>query len=166
MKKAIFSTIIILFSLHCFAQQQLAFPFQGGNKAMMQFFKDSLQISQSIEKSKITGTVVFKFTADAQGNIKNLVIWYADDALLAQPAVEALKKSNRKWIIPDNEKIHDFIIPFIIRYQAMEDDNMETQNALHSAYARRKPIVARDQIPLNEATLLPAVTISYKEEGK
>jgi hypothetical protein len=163
MKKIVFFAIIIFFSLHCFSQQQLAFPFQGGNKVMAQFFKDSLQVSEGIKKSKITGTVIFKFTADAQGNIKNLVIYYADDALLAQPAVEALKKSNHKWIIPDNEKVHDFIIPFIVRYKATEDDNMETQNALHSSYVKRRPIVAHDQIPLNEATLLPAVTISYEE---
>jgi len=53
------------------AQQQLAFPFQGGDRAMTQFFKDSIAVSSDIIKSKATGTVVFKFTADQKALYKN-----------------------------------------------------------------------------------------------
>jgi len=163
MKKAIL--IITLFiSIHCTAQEKLAFPFQGGNRVMMQFFKDSLKVSPEIIRAKATGMVIFKFSADEHGNIKNLVIYYADDAILAGPAVEALKKSDHKWIIPDNEKLHDFVLPFLIKFNATPDDNMETQKALHYFYAKRKPIVAKDQIPLNLTTLLPEILVTYNQE--
>ncbi|HEX3385790.1 MAG TPA: hypothetical protein VHS53_11405 [Mucilaginibacter sp.] len=151
----------LLFSTHCFAQQNLAFPFQGGNKAMMQFFKDTLQITPEIKQAKATGLVIFKFSADDKGNIKNVVIYYADDAILAGPVVEALKKSDHKWIIPDNEKLHDFLFPVLIKLNATDDDNAETRNALHHFYAKRKPILTKDQVPLNLTTLLPEVVVTY-----
>ena len=160
MKKLL--VIIALFiTTHCLAQQQLAFPFQGGNPAMMQFFRDSLQLSQNIKLSKASGMVVFKFSADDQGNLKNLVIYYADDAVLVPPVIEAMKKSTRKWIFPDKEKLHDFVIPFMIRYNASEKDDKDTWAALYNFYAKHKPIISHDQIPLNLATLLPTVTVSY-----
>ncbi len=154
--------IIILFvTTNSFAQQQLAFPFQGGNSAMMQFFRDSLKLSDGIKHIKASGAVVFKFSADEQGNLKNLVIYYADDAILVPPIIEAMKKSTRKWIIPDKEKLHDFVIPFMIKYNPSDKDDKETQKAMYNYYAKRKPITSHDQIPLNLATLLPAVTVSY-----
>jgi hypothetical protein len=154
----------LFLSVHCIAQQQLAFPFQGGKTVMTQFFKDSLKVSKDIIRAKATGLVIFKFSADEKGNIKNLVIYYADDAVLAPPAIEALKKSTKKWIIPDNEKLHDFILPFLIKFNASDDDNMETQSALHHFYAKKKPILSRDQIPLNLTTLLPPVIVDYEPE--
>ncbi|HWD88766.1 MAG TPA: hypothetical protein VG367_11610 [Mucilaginibacter sp.] len=160
MKKLIL-LIALLFSVHCFAQQNLAFPFQGGNKAMMQFFKDTLQVTPEIKQAKAAGLVIFKFSADDKGNIKNVVIYYADDAILAGPAVEALKKSDHKWIIPDNEKLHDFLFPVLIKLNATDDDNAETRNALHHFYAKRKPILTKDQVPLNLTTLLPEVVVTY-----
>jgi len=165
MRKHLIYIILLLMATNGLAQEPLAFPFQGGGKVMTQFFKDSLKVSHDIIATKATGTVVFKFSADEQGNIKNLVIYYADDAILAPPAIDALKKSNRKWIIPDKEELHDFIIPFLIRLNATENDSRETRDAMHSSYSVRKPIVARDQIPLNQATLLPAVVVSY-DAGK
>ena len=127
----------------------------------MQFFKDSLKVSPPIMRAKASGLVIFKFSADEKGNIKNLVIYYADDAILAGPAAEALKKSNNKWIIPDNEKLHDFLLPFQIKFNASENDSAETLSALHNFYVKRKPILSRDQIPLDLTTLLPAIVISY-----
>src|SRR5579862_8407846 len=160
--KKLFSIIALFVSIHSFAQEKLAFPFQGGNKAMTQFFKDSLKVSKEIIHAKATGSVIFKFSADENGNIKNLVIYYADDVLLAPPAIEALKKSNHKWIIPNDEKMHDFVLPFLIKFKASDNDDMETQNAMHNFYTKRKPIVARDQIPLNLTTLLPAIVVNYE----
>src|SRR5579863_674325 len=107
MRRFLFITIASFLSINCLAQEQLAFPFQGGSTVMTQFFNDSLKISPQIIRAKASGLVIFKFSADEKGNIKNLVIYYADDAILAPPAIEALKKSNHKWIIPDNEKLHD-----------------------------------------------------------
>lgn len=159
--KKILLIITLFITTHCMAQQQLAFPFQGGNPAMMQFFRDSLKLSDGIKRIKASGTVVFKFSADEQGNLKNLVIYYADDAILVPPIVEAMKKSTRKWIIPDKEKLHDFVIPFMIKYNTSDKDGKETQRALYNYYAKRKPIISHDQIPLNLATLLPTVTASY-----
>lgn len=160
MKKLLLS-IPLLISFHTFAQQNLAFPFQGGSKVMMQFFKDSLQVTPEIKQVKATGLVIFKFSADDKGNIKNLVIYYADDAILAGPVVEALRKSNHKWIIPDNEKLHDFLFPVLIKLNASDDDNAETQTALHHFYAKHKPILTKDQVPLNLTTLLPQIVITY-----
>jgi hypothetical protein len=163
MKKTLF--ILTLFiSVNSFAQDKIAFPFQGGNKAMTQFFRDSLKISKEIIKTKATGSVIFKFSADEKGNIKNLVIYYADDVILAPPAIEALRKSNHKWIIPDNEKMHDFVLPFLIKFKASDEDDTDTQVAMHTFYSKRKPIVARDQIPLNLTTLLPTVVVNYEPE--
>jgi hypothetical protein len=159
--KKILLLITLFITTHCLAQQQLAFPFQGGNLAMMQFFRDSLKLSDGIKHIKASGTVVFKFSADEQGNLKNLVIYYADDAILVPPIIDAMKKSTRKWIIPDKEKLHDFVIPFMIKYNPSDKDDRETHKAMYNYYAKRKPITSHDQIPLNLATLLPTVTVSY-----
>ena len=160
MRKALFITIASLLSINCIAQE-LAFPFQGGNSVMTQFFKDSLKVSPQIIRAKASGLVIFKFSADEKGNIKNLVIYYADDAILAPPAIEALKKSNHKWIIPDNEKLHDFILPFLISFNAPNNVDRDTQNQQLNYLAKHKPIQSRDQIPLNLTTLLPAIVVKY-----
>ena len=159
--KKILLIITLFITTNCLAQQQLAFPFQGGNSAMMQFFRDSLKLSDGIKHIKANGTVVFKFSADEQGNLKNLVIYYADDAILVPPIIEAMKKSTRKWIIPDKEKLHDFVIPFMIKYTPSDQDDKEASKAMYNYYVKRKPITSHDQIPLNLATLLPTVTVSY-----
>lgn len=143
------------------AQQRLAFPFQGGNAVMTRFFKDSLIVSQDIIKKKATGTAVFKFTADESGNIKKIIVYYADDAILVQPIIEALKRSNRKWVIPDREKLHDFILPFSINFNAPATDVDKVQKDFYTFYNNRKPIIAFDQVPLDMATLLPTVVVNY-----
>lgn len=153
---------LLLSSVYCKAQEgDLAFPFQGGSPVMTRFFKDSLQIGSDIKDKKATGTAVFKFTADVNGNITRIVIYYADDYLLTMPIIQALKKSSKKWIIPNKEKYHDFIIPFSIGYNNPSSGEAEVQKAAYDFYSNRKPIVANDQIPLNSATLLPTVIVKY-----
>ncbi|OOQ59102.1 hypothetical protein [Mucilaginibacter pedocola] len=161
MKKILFIALLLA-SVACKAQEgTLAFPFQGGSPIMARFFKDSLQVGSDIKSRMATGTAVFKFTADVSGNITRIVIYYADDYILTMPIIEALKKSTKKWIIPDKEKFHDFIIPFSIGYNYPASGEAEVQKAAYAFYNSRKPIIARDQIPLNSATLLPTVVIKY-----
>jgi hypothetical protein len=143
------------------AQQQLAFPFQGGKEVMSRFFKDSLQVTQQIVSQKATGTAVFKFTADEKGEIKKIIIYYADDIQLTPPIIQALKRSNHKWIIPDGEKLHDFIIPFNITFTPPATAGAALHKAVYNFTTRRKPVVSFDQVPLDMATLLPAVSINY-----
>ncbi|MBK0381193.1 hypothetical protein [Mucilaginibacter segetis] len=153
---------LLLSSVYCSAQDgQLAFPFQGGNQIFKQFFKDSITVTPDIVAKKATGMAIFKFTADEYGNIQKIVIYYADDYLLTAPLIEVLKKSNKKWIIPDKEKFHDFIIPFSVSFNNPATGSAEIEKAAYDFYRKRKPIVATDQLPLNAATLLPAVVVKY-----
>ncbi|TSD63773.1 hypothetical protein FFF34_014470 [Inquilinus sp. KBS0705] len=161
MKKLI-TLLLLLSTVYCKAQEgALAFPFQGGGSVMDRFFKDSLTVSPDIIKKKATGMAIIKFTADLNGNVQKIVIYYADDYLLTLPAIEALKKSSKKWIIPNKEKFHDFILPFSISFRNPATGLEEVQNAAYAYYKNRKPIVSLDQMPLNSATLLPAVVIKY-----
>lgn len=143
------------------ANKQLPVPFKGGNEAMMQFFKDSLKITPAISKAKATGLTIFKFTADTKGNITKMVVYYADDYLLTQPVIEALKKTSGKWVIPDHYQFYDFVIPFSINLTATAKNKLANQKAMYDYYQNRKPILSYDQVPLNTATLLPAVVINY-----
>ncbi len=144
-------------------QKELPQPFKGGNEAYNQFFKDSLQVSADVVKAKASGTAIFKFTADAQGNISKIVVYYADDYLVAQPAIEALKKTNGKWVIPDKMKFYDFIITFSINFIPSNANRLLTQKTMYTYFAARKPIVATNQVPLNQATLLPTVVVNYEQ---
>ncbi|HTD40214.1 MAG TPA: hypothetical protein VK671_06305 [Mucilaginibacter sp.] len=161
MKKILLLVSFLIISVYCLAQQQLAFPFQGGSTAMTQFFKDSIAVSPEIIKSKATGTVVFKFTADQKGTIQKLVIYYADDAILAPPLIEALKKSNHHWVVPDNEKSHDFILSFAISFNPPAQGTPSPQKGVYNFYLKRKPILSMNQVPLDNVTLLPAVLVKY-----
>lgn len=161
MKKIILIATLLLTAGFVKAQETLAFPFQGGKDAMKHFFKDSVIVPQPLVKSKASGTAVFKFTADESGVIKKIIIYYADDISLTQPLIEALKHSNKKWVIPNHEKVHDFIIPFSINFNPPALANSALNKAVYNFYIHRKPVVAYDQVPLDEATLLPAVSINY-----
>lgn len=161
MKKILLIAVISLTCFYAKAQEELAFPFQGGKEVMSKFFKDSLVLSDQIVSHKTTGTAIFKFTADEKGSIKKIIIYYADDITITPPIIEALKKSDRKWIIPDHEKFHDFIIPFSIRFTPPATGSAALQKAVYTAYSKRKAVVSFDQVPLDMATLLPAVSISY-----
>jgi len=151
----------VLLSVYCMAQEQLAFPFQGGKDVMTSFFKDSLSVSPDIIQKRATGVVIFKFTADDKGGITKLIVYYADDALLIPPIIEALKKSNHKWIIPDHEKSHDFILPFSLSFNQPAAPVKGLSKAVYDFYRVRKPIVTSNQVPLDMATLLPTVQVNY-----
>jgi hypothetical protein len=101
MKKLINNCPVSIIGAYCKAQDaDLAFPFQGGNPIMTRFFKDSLQVGDEIIAKKATGTAVFKFTADINGNIQKIVVYYADDYLLTMPIIQALKKIDQKMDHP------------------------------------------------------------------
>lgn len=143
------------------AQEKLAFPFQGGKDIMNRFFKQNLIVSPDIIQRKATGTVIFKFTADEKGAITKIIIYYADDAVLVPPIIDALKKSNHKWIIPDHEKFNDFILPVSYSFNPPASESPDLQKTVYEYTRDRKPIFSTDQIPLDLATLLPTVMVNY-----
>ena len=162
MKKTILLSIALFISAWSMAQQQqLSFPFQGGSQIMTRFFKDSLTVSPEIVKSRASGVVVFKFTADDKGIIKKMVMYYADDAILVPPVIDALKRSSHKWIIPDKEKVHDFIITFSINFNPPAKVDAFDQKAVYQFNTHKKPILSINQVPLDMATLLPTVVVNY-----
>ena len=161
MKKILIAIIAIFLSVHVMAQGTLSFPFQGGKTVMNQFFRDSLMVSHDIVRQKATGVVVFKFTADEQGRISKIIIYYADDHVLVSPVIDALKKSNHKWIIPDHEKFHDFILPFSFNFNPTAVVTANIRKAVYNYHLSRKPIATNDQVPLDLATLLPMVMVNY-----
>ena len=161
MKKLTLFIFLILSAVYCRAQGDLAFPFQGGNQIYNRFFKDSLSISPEIVKKRAAGTAIFKFTADISGNIQKIVIYYADDYLLTMPLINVLKKSTKKWIIPNKEIFHDFIIPFSVNFNTPVTNLSATRKTAYEYYLKRKPILTTDQLPLNAATLLPTVVVTY-----
>jgi hypothetical protein len=168
MKKIVVLAAGVLLSAFAMAQdvpkkKELPQPFKGGTAALIQFFKDSLVVGPDVIKAKASGTAIFKFTADAKGTITKIVVYYADDYLVAQPAIEALKKSNGKWVIPDEVKSYDFIITFSVNFIPSNANRLITQSTMYNYYANRKPIVAIDQIPLNTATLLPTIVVNYEQ---
>jgi len=142
------------------AQEELAFPFQGGKDVMTRFFKDSLAVSPQIKQENASGTVIIKFTADTKGTVTKIIVYYADDAVFVPAVADVLKKSNHKWIIPDKEKLHDFLISFTFNFKA-PTGNTEVRKAYYDYYRNHKAIVTNNQIPLDEATLLPPVIVNY-----
>ncbi|MFD0751132.1 hypothetical protein ACFQZS_13360 [Mucilaginibacter calamicampi] len=162
MKKITLLFIATLITASCFAQQELAFPFQGGKDVMNKFFKDNIDVSSDMVKRKVTGTAVFKFTSDTTGAIKKIIIYYADDVSLVTPIIEALKKSDGKWIVPFREKTHDFLIPFSVNFSPPANAGASLQKAVYDFDRARKPVLATNQIPLDMVTLLPAVVINYQ----
>lgn len=161
MRRAFLAIVLILTSWCCQAQEKIPFPFQGGINIMERFFKDSLTVSPEIIQKKATGTAIFKFTADDKGGINKIIIYYADDAILIPPLITALKKSNHKWVIPDNEKMHDFIIQFSVYFNPPATDNAAVMSDFYKFYTQRKPLLSLNQIPIDDATLLPTVVVSY-----
>lgn len=143
------------------AQEQLAYPFQGGKDIMTRFFKENVIVSPEIIQKRATGLVIFKFTADEKGKITKMIIYYADDSILAEPVINAIKKSNRKWVIPNYEKFHDYIIPFQFSFNPPAADSINVEKPFYDAYRNRAPITTSNQVPLDLATLLPAVIVKY-----
>lgn len=148
------------------AQEQLSFPFQGGKEILNRFFAENVIIPKDVVKKRVAGTVIFKFTADENGALSKIVMYYADDLALTPFIVEALKKSSSKWIIPNGEKFHDFILPFSIKHDTPVTGLTEVQKSHYDFYKNMKPFVSSDQIPLNEASLLPAIVINYDTANK
>ncbi|RYY37514.1 MAG: hypothetical protein EOP46_02385 [Sphingobacteriaceae bacterium] len=161
MKKIVLTLGFVIVTLAAMAQQHLAFPFQGGSTILTRFFRDSLTVSPEIIKKKAVGTAVFKFTADEKGAITKIIVYYADDATLVVPIIDALRKTNKKWIIPDRKKVHDFILPFSISFNAPDKVTDAMKNELFDYMQKRKPITSYDQVPLDEATLLPTIIVKY-----
>lgn len=161
MKKILLFLTFITFSLHCLAQEELAFPFQGGKDIMTRFFRDNLAVSNDLIQKRASGSVTCKFTADTQGRISKIIIYYADDAVLVPAVIDALKKSDRKWIIPDHEKFHDFIIPFSFSFNVPAAETNGLQTGVYDYVRNRKPITTENQVPLDRATLLPTVIVRY-----
>lgn len=128
---------------------------------MAQFFKDSLIVSQDLVQKNIYGTAVIKFTASQNGQVSKIVVYYADDALLVPPVIAALRKTNHKWIISAIEKAHDFIVPFVFTFNPPEAAGADLQKTVYDNYRNRKPILSKDQVPLDETTLLPPVSVDY-----
>jgi hypothetical protein len=162
MKRTLLIITALFITICCKAQENgLTFPFQGGSAIMTRFFKDSLVVSPDIIQQRATGVVVFKFTADYKGKITKIIIAYADDYILTPPLIEALRKSNHKWIIPDQEKLHDFIITFAVNYNAPATVTDSLQKQHYAYYQQRRPILSTNQVPLDDATLLPTVVVNY-----
>ena len=162
MKKLILSFAALILAVNCMAQGRFMFPFQGGSEAMTKFFKDSTQVSEVIKERKLTGSVIFKFTSDDHGNISKLVLYYADDVHLVPPLLLAFRHSSNKWLIPDHEKDHDFLLPFMISVNPSGGNKLAVQ--LLASYKDRKPVLPHDQIPLLSVTLLPAIVVNYDAE--
>jgi len=153
---------LLLTAAYSRAQQGMAFPFQGGKDVMMDFFKKNVVIPDDVKKRYATGTAVLKFTADQKGVIQKIVVYYADDYIITLPFIDALKKSNRKWVIPDDEKLHDFIISFTVNLDATTGKpSAATQKQVFDSYRQRKPVWASNPIPLDMTTLLPAIITTY-----
>lgn len=161
MKKNLLAIAFVLTTLCAAAQKKSPFPFRGGKEHLIQFFKDSLTVSPEIIQQKATGTVVFKFTADELGNITKMVVFYADDALLIQPVIDVLKKSNNKWVLPDNVKSNDFLMTFSFNFNAPATKLAETRKEAYNFLVNRKPILFSNQAVLDFTTLLPTISISY-----
>jgi hypothetical protein len=161
MKKNILSIVFILLSFYGIAQKRTPFPFKGGKEHMANFFKDSLIVSHDIIQKKATGLVVFKFTSDQLGNISRLVVCYADDPILLPPVIEALKKSNHRWVIPNGEQFNDFIITFSYSFNTPAASSDEVQKAVYDYISNRRPIISENQSLLENGILLPTVVVNY-----
>lgn len=160
-KSSLIAIVILTMAVTSKAQERLNFPFQGGVEIMNRFFTDSLTISPDIIQKRATGTAIFKFTADLNGRVSKIIIYYADDYILTTPLIEALKRSSKQWVIPDNEKQHDFVIPFSINFNPPATGGAEAAQAAYKFYKQRHPILSTNQIPIATATLLPTVVINY-----
>lgn len=156
---------MMLLATLCFsyamAQQELDFPFQGGSQVMTDYFAQNIKITDLIKQRAASGTVIMKFTSDPKGSIIKMVVYYADDASLIEPVINALKGTNGKWIIPDKQNFYDFVIPFSITIDA---PGAKSAKAILQYLNTKSPIVSTDQIPLNLVTLLPAISVKYTYE--
>jgi hypothetical protein len=141
-------------------KKELPQPFKGGVDSLLLFFKDNLVVSPAIVKAKATGSAIIKFSVDGKGFLTSIVIYYADDFILTQPATDALRRSNGKWVIPKEVQSYDFVIQFTYNYKPVAFKAAATK-AILDFQQKHKPIIAHDQVPLNYATLLPTIVVDY-----
>jgi len=161
MKKTLLFITLLSISLCGMAQKKSSFPFKGGVEHMMAFFKDSLIVSQEIIQRKATGTVTFKFSADALGRVSKIVLYYADDVVLVQPAAEALKRSGGKWDIPVGMPSNDYLITFSFSFIPPAAGGVDLVNAVYDYNVNHKPITFPNQFQMENGILLPTITVNY-----
>jgi hypothetical protein len=161
MKKVFLFLALVALSVGAFAQKKTPFPFKGGKEHMMSFFKDSLVISQALIDNKAYGIVVFKFTADAPGRISKMVVYYADDPILIQPVIDVIKKSNKRWTIPQGELSNDYLITFSFAFNPPAAPSADLQAAVYDYNINRRPISLGNESLLDNGILLPTIVINY-----
>ncbi len=128
---------------------------------MMSFFKDSLTVSQGIIDSRAYGQVIIKFSADPLGRVSKMMVYYADDAILVQPAVDALRRSQKHWTIPTGEATTDYLITFSFNFIPPAAPSAELENAIYNYNINRKPITFENESLLQDGILLPTVAVNY-----
>jgi hypothetical protein len=143
------------------AQKKSTFPFKGGIEHMMNFFKDSVIVSQDIIQRKATGIVTFKFSADALGRVSKIVVYYADDIVLTQPAIDALKRSSGKWDIPIGVSSNDYLITFLFSFTPPAAASTDLVNAVYDYSINHRSITFSNQLLTDDCILLPIVTANY-----
>jgi hypothetical protein len=161
MKKTLLLIALLSVALCGMAQKKSSFPFKGGVEHMMAFFKDSLIVSQDIIQRKASGTVTFKFSADALGRVSKIVLYYADDAVLAQPAADALKRSGGKWDIPVGTASNDYLITFSFNFIPPAAAGVDLVNAVYDYSVNHRPITFPNQFLMENGILLPTVAVNY-----
>jgi hypothetical protein len=161
MKKTLLIIILASLTLTGFAQKKLAFPFKGGKEHMVNFFKDSLIVSQGIIDRKAYGIVVIKFSADPLGRVSKMVVYYADDPVLIQPAVDALKRSDKHWIIPTGASSTDYLVTFSYSFNPPAAPSADLQAAVYDYNINRKPITFNNESLVENGILLPTVVVNY-----
>jgi len=142
-------------------KKELPQPFKGGIDSMLLFFKDNLIVTPAIVKAKASGTAIIKFSADNKGFLTSIVIFYADDFILTQPATDALRPTNGKWVIPKEVESYDFVIQFTYNYKPAGTIKPTAMKALLDFQQQHKAIVSHDQVPLMFSTLLPTIVVDY-----
>lgn len=143
-------------------KKELPAPFKGGIDSMFRFFKENLKVSPEIMKAKASGAAIIKFSAEKKGMLTSIVVYYADDYLLTQPAIDALRRTNGKWDMPAEVDSYDFVIQFVYNYKPTGVIKSATSKAILDYYQHHKPIVAPNQVPLKHATLLPTIVVDYQ----
>jgi hypothetical protein len=161
MKKTLLIIALISVSFCGFAQKRSNFPFKGGIEHMMSFFRDSVIVAQGVIDRKATGVVTCKFTADALGRVSKIVVYYAEDPILAQTAVDALKRSAGKWDIPIGQSGNDYLITFSFSFVPPAAAGVDLVNAVYDYTVNHKPIAAINQLLTDDCILLPTIMVTY-----
>ncbi len=161
MRKILLLIALVSLTYGVMAQKKSQFPFKGGKEHMMNFFKDSLIVSQSIVDRKAYGIVTFKFSVDRSGHVSKMVVFYADDPILIQPVIDAIKRSEKRWVIPGGELYNDYLITFSFSFNPPAAPSADLENAVYDYNINRRPITAANEALLDNGILLPTVVVNY-----